>query len=162
MSPEQERQLEQEIDVALKALPELKAPQTLLLRVRAALEQGARLPWYRQSWLYWPLAVRWAVIGLLVTLFAGLCAGSWFVPQTSEYSSAVHRASGWFAIVNTLWSALNMLLTALVLMFKQLGTAVLLGCLGAVALAWVLCFGLGTACLRLAFAGRSSGPQQRE
>jgi hypothetical protein len=152
MNLDYEKKLEAAIDRELRNLPELSAPATLTRRVLAALEQRANLPWYRRSWEVWPAPVRAASFALLAVLFGGLCFGVWMVPHTEGFTVALHQVGGWFSPVVAVWNALGALATAMVLAFRQLGTGFLIGAVVAVALAWALCLGLGTACVRLAFA----------
>ena len=49
MNFESEKRLETQIDGQLKALPELMAPGTLILRVMRVIEMRLNLPWYRQA-----------------------------------------------------------------------------------------------------------------
>lgn len=154
MNSEHDEQLTAEIDRELKGLPELRAPATLLRRVNAAIEQRRRLPWYRQSWQAWPLPVRTAALVVLAVFFASLCLGVWKLPDTEGYSVASRQAAGWLTGLTTLWNAFNALITTLGQAVQQLGRGFLIGGLAAVALAWAMCLGLGTACVRLAFARR--------
>ncbi len=55
MNPEYEKQLEVDIDQHLRELPELRAPEGLILRVMQELARRAALPWYQQSWERWPV-----------------------------------------------------------------------------------------------------------
>jgi hypothetical protein len=64
------------------------------------------------------------------------------------------QAAGWFSGLTTLWNALNALVGTLAQAVQQLGRGFLIGALAAVALAWAMCLGVGTACVRLAFARR--------
>ena len=73
MTPEE---LEKFIHQNLRSLPARRAPRSLELRVMAALEQRAMIPWYHKSWSYWPapiraafLAVSTGVAGAVVTAF---------------------------------------------------------------------------------------------
>lgn len=154
MNSEHEKQLETEIDLILKSLPELRAPGTLVARVQAALELRAVRPWYRQSWQHWPLAVRFALFGFLMAFFVALCWGGWLVPRTAQFSDAVQPVTAWTASASGVLGALNTLGTAAVLVFKHMGSGFLLGCVGGVLLVWVMCVGLGTAWVRLALARR--------
>ena len=154
MNPERENQLEREVDVALKALPELEAPATLRLRVLATLEHRARLPWYRQSWQCWPGPLQVAGLVGLAMFFGALCFGGWLAPQTAVFAGLRDQVAAWASYTVALWGAANTLLAAVAMVFKQMGAGWMLGCISAVALAWGLCLGLSTACLRLAFARR--------
>jgi len=154
MNAPYEERLAAEIDQELKSLPELQAPSTLILRVSAAIAQRRRSPWYRQPWQAWPAPMRAAALVILAAFFASLCLGAWRLPDTESYSAATRHAAGWFSGLTTLWNALNALIATLAQAVHLLGRGILLGCLAAVALAWAVCLGLGTACLRLALARR--------
>ena len=154
MNPEYEERLAAEIDRELRGLPELPAPSTLIPRVSAVIAQRRSLPWYRQPWQAWPLPMRAAALVILAAFFALLCLGAWRLPGTESYLAATRHAAGWFSGLTTLWNALNALIATLAQAVQLLGRGFLLGCLAAVALAWAICLGLGTACLRLAFARR--------
>jgi hypothetical protein len=54
LSPEQ---LEKLIHSNLRALPDRRAPRSLESRVHAAIETRAALPWWKQSFAQWPVAV---------------------------------------------------------------------------------------------------------
>jgi len=154
MNSQSEERWKAEIDQQLKRLPELQAPSTLIPRVSAAIRQRRSAPWYRQPWQAWPVLLRSAALVILATFFASLCLGAWRLPDTESYLAASRHAAGWFDGLTTLWNALNALIATLAQAVQQLGRGMLIGCLAAVALAWALCLGLGTACLRLAIARR--------
>ncbi len=154
MNSEEERLLETEIDRELKALPQLQAPPTLVGRVMRSIEQRARLPWYRQSWQVWPVGVQAAAFVLLAVMFGSLCFGSWKLGQLESISSGVRQVGGWLSGIGVVWNAVQAVLTALLLLVKQLGTGVLIGCLTALAIAYAMCIGLGTVYLRLGLARR--------
>ncbi len=154
MDSEYDRRLEAEVDRVLKGLPDLQAPSTLIPRVRTTLAQRRSVPWYRQPWPAWPVPVRAAALVILAGFFGSLCLGAWRLPDTEGYLAASRHAAGWFSGLVTLWNALLALLSTLARAFEQLGRGFLVGCLAAVALAWAMCLGMGTACLRLALARR--------
>ena len=140
------------IDQELKSLPELQAPSTLIPRVSAAIEQRRSAPWYRQPWHAWPVLMRAAALVILAVFFASLCFGAWRLPDTENYLAATRHAAGWLSGLTSLWNALNALIGTLAQAVQQLGRGFLLGCLAAVALAWAMCLGLGTVCVRLVLA----------
>ena len=154
MNSDYEKQLESEVDRQLKALPPLVAPATLVARVLAVIENRAVLPWYRQSWPVWPLALRAVSLLILLGGFGALCFAGWEVSQAPSVLAAGHRIAGWFSGMNTVWNAMNALGGAVVVVAKHLGTGFIIGCLAAVALGYALCLGLGTVYVRLAFARR--------
>ncbi len=154
MNSEYNKELEAEIDRELKALPELKAPPTLVHRVLRTLEKRAATPWYRLAWQYWPGPLRAATLAVLVGCFGGLCFTAWEICQTAGYAELVRALTGWLAGAVAIYHALGTLLAAVVLVVKHLGTVFILACLTALALAWATCLGLGTVYLRLALARR--------
>ncbi len=154
MNPEYEKQLESEIDRELKGLPDLPAPGSLARRVLAGIEQRRSVPWYRQAWQNWPLPLRAGALVVLAALFGALCFAGWKLTHAQQLSIAMQQAGSWFSGITTLFNALNALGTTAVILFKHLGTGVLIGCLAAMALAWMMCLGLGTFCVRLALTRR--------
>jgi len=154
MNSEYEERLAAEIDRELKSLPELQAPSTLIRRVSAAIEQRQSAPWYCQPWEAWPVPMRAAALVILAAFFASLCLGVWKLPDTEGYVVAARHVAGLFSGLATVWNALIALVTSLAQAVSLLGRGFLLACFAAVALAWALCLGLGTACLRFALTRR--------
>ena len=154
MNPDCNKQLEAAISRELKALPELAAPTALASRVMAAIEQRARVPWYRRSWQTWPVALQAASLVVLLTLFGGLCYGGWELSQAEATTLALHRVEGWFSGLNVIGNTFNVLLNAAVVVVKKLGTGFIVTGLIIVCLGYAMCVGLGTVYYRLAFAKR--------
>jgi hypothetical protein len=154
MNSNQEKELELEIDRELKALPELPAPGTLVRRVMLALEQRRALRWYTQPWQNWPLTLRISALALLSVMFGGLCFASWQLTRAAGIAAAMQEVGGLFSGLTTVWNIINVLLGAVVIVVKHLGTGFMLGCAAIAGLGYALCMGLGTACVRLAFARR--------
>ena len=102
MNLDNDRQLELEISRELKALPELTAPASVANRVLAAIELRLNVPWYRRSWVTWPLALRMASLAAMLAMFGGLCLAGWEVSRTETIMSATHRAGQWFSGLNTI------------------------------------------------------------
>ena len=154
MKPEYEKELEAEIDRELKGLPELPAPDTLTSRVMLAIESRAKVAWYRQPWQMWPAALRMGSLMLLLALFGGLCFAGWRLAQGEAFIGATHKLGQWLSGVSALGNTLNVLLGAVVLAVKQLGTGFIVAALAALAIGYAICLGLGTVCVRIAFARR--------
>jgi hypothetical protein len=154
MNPDYERNLERQIDRALKALPELPAPNTLCARVMAAVAARQALPWYRQPWQNWSLTWRAVSMTFLLLSFGGFCVAAWQLTQAAGYTAAMAEVKQVFSGIGLIWHTVEVLLGALVLVCKQLGTAFMIGCLVAVGIGYAICVGLGTVCVRLALAHR--------
>ena len=154
MNENKNSQLEAAVDRELKALPNLRGPQTLLPRVMAVIEQRAGLPWYRRAWQTWPLPLQAVSMLVLLVAFAGLCLGSWQLVHAPAVASATSEASGWFRMLSTTLSTLGVLANALALAVRSLGPLVLLGIMMALLLGYAACVGFGTLYVRLAFARR--------
>lgn len=69
-------ELEKFINRTLRALPDRRAPRSLESRVLAAIATQQHLPWWRQSFVHWPLAARAAFLvftAVLAAAFVALC-----------------------------------------------------------------------------------------
>ena len=146
-----DKKLEIKIDRELKALPELPAPPSLLVRVMAAISAMANLPWYRRSWATWPGRFRWSSLVALLALFGGLCYGGWGVSN-----AAAPAISQKVSMATTLWNGLHDLETAIIMGFRHLGTGTIVGIGVALVLSYVMVLALGAVYFRLAFSPSKS------
>jgi hypothetical protein len=80
-------------------------------------------------------------------------AGGWLA-QGEVFISATHKVGGWLSGASALGNAVGILLGALALAVKQLGTEFIVAALVAVAIGYAICLGVGSVCVRLAFARR--------
>jgi hypothetical protein len=154
MNLDNDKQLDLAISRELKTLPELTAPVSVANRVRAAIELRLNVPWYRRSWVTWPLALRMASLAAMLALFGGLCLAGWELSRTEPIMSAMHRAGQWFSGLNTIGSVMNILAGSAALVVKKLGTIFIVACLVGAGLVYAIFLGLGTVYFRLAFAKR--------
>ena len=154
MNPHDENRLEAAIDRELKALPNLRAPETLVPRVMATIEQRAALPWYRRAWQTWPLPLQAAAMLVLLAVFGSVCVASWQVVHTPAFASVSREVGSVFSFLGTVWRTVSVLLSAVALAFKSLGSAVVIGSVAALLFGYAMCVGFGTAYVRLAFARR--------
>ncbi len=154
MNGDYEKDLELEIDRALKGLPELRAPSSLAGRVMAKIHSPALVPWYRLSWQQWPVALRLSSLATMLLLFGAVGFELWKLQQYAAASGPATQVASWFAVVGALWNAINAVAAALVFAIKQFGTGIIVGCLAGLALAWATCLGLGTVYVRLALSKR--------
>src|ERR1041385_6739296 len=139
MNLDYERHLEGQIHRELMKLPELLAPRDLIARVMAAIEARFNLPWYKQSWEIWPLALRGLSLIILLGLFGGLCLGSWKLSHVESFATALQRPLNWVSGFGAFYHAITVLLNAGILFLKQLGSGIVVGCLAALALGYAMC-----------------------
>src|SRR5690349_15339410 len=128
MNSDYHKKLELEIDRELKALPELVAPASLSRRVLDSILKQQALPWYQQSWLHWPMPLRWLAISFLSLLFGALCLASWQLTRAAGISAALQELGELFSGLNTLWNLIGVLLGAVVVVAKHLGTGFIIAC----------------------------------
>ena len=152
MNTELDKRLEAEIGRELSGLPELAAPDDLASRVMGAIQRRATLPWHRRSWQTWPAVLQAASLFILAAMFAALCFGAWKLGQTETVTTASLQAGEWIAGVNAIGKTLLVLLNAVVVVVKNLGTWFIVLCLVMWALGYAACVGLGTMLVRFAFA----------
>ena len=155
MNSDYDKILELELDRELKALPELEAPATLSQRVMECIRRRHALRWYEQSWQHWPLPLRWLTISLLSLLFGALCVASWQLTRAAGMSAALQELGELFSGVNTLLNLINVLLSAVVVVAKHLGTGFIIACFAIAGLGYAACLTAGAAWVRLVGVPRS-------
>jgi len=142
-SPDFEK-LERLIHENLRALPGREAPRTLETRVLMALERRAALPWWRRSYIHWPVGLRCAFILLLAAAAAAVLAfsGSQVPAQAaSELALRFPWISFLHSIGANLWETGGLVFDAIPAAWLYGGVAVLVLC-------YALLFGLGAAAYR--------------
>jgi hypothetical protein len=154
MKPDPEYELERQVDRVLKRLPEIPAPRTLMPRVLAMVRTRAGLPWYRQSWQAWPMPLQVATIFVLLLSFGGFCFAAWGLSRAAGYAAVRQEIGEMFSGLAVVGNVLGVLFTAIRLAVEKLGTAFIIGCFAAAALAYSVFIGLGTVYVRLAFSQR--------
>ena len=154
MNSDYEHQLERAIDRELRGLPPVTAPSTLTARILAAIAQTAALPWYRRSWLSWSPGVRMTCFTILAVVFAGICLAAWQFPHSGVGSYCLAKGQGMLSVAATFLNAIHVLLGAIGMAVRQMGSVFLFGCVAAVIMGYLLCIGLGTVTLRLAWSRR--------
>ena len=137
--------LEEQIQRALRGLPELSAPDTLAPRVMAAIRAQAARPWWQQSWAAWPQKIQTAALALLAFVAVALSlAGGWIWQGAS-----LPQLTG-----SSLPALGDTLLNTALSLFRYAGTTWLLIGLAAVMLMYLTCVGVGTLCFRLVISKR--------
>lgn len=154
MNPNDHRKLEHFVSEAFRDLPARRAPSSLELRVQAEIARRAALPWWRKSFLSWPLAARAAfvvVCGLVVRFVLMAIASPSAVSATAQVKARVQSDFVWL-------DAARALLTALVHSVEAICSAIpalwLYGGAAVFIALYIALFGLGAAAYRTLYASR--------
>jgi hypothetical protein len=145
-------ELERQVHLVLRSLPQRRAPEQLTARVLEELARRAALPWWRRSFRHWPwlmrsvfLAVCLGLIGASVLGVAGVSAHVPGLAGAVRGAAQLHVAGGIGQIATALHAALASL-SALVRALPATWLEAIALIAGA---AYVLLFGLGAAAYRL-------------
>ena len=105
--------LERFVGQVLKAQPLRKAPPALEARVFVAIAQRAARPWWRESFLHWPIPARVAFLlasfGIVKLALMGvmwLITDTQAAPVVTRSVSAYEHAAGFVATLRSLVSTL--------------------------------------------------------
>jgi hypothetical protein len=148
MSDRVEERLEQWLDGELKKLPDLPAPETLLVRVMGAVHERSVRPWWRCSWQAWPPGLQVvALLMLLATAGAVSCLGAVAVDEIRMFGPETVLGS-WFEPFRVGLNLLGTMWGAALLVFEAGGQQLLVVTLMFVLGIYAACVGLGTACTR--------------
>ena len=153
-SPDPNEKLERLIHRTLRELPPRRAPHSLESRVMAELERRAALPWWRQSFMHWPVAARVAFIvtsaGIVkVVLMAVVWAMADF--DTAQFTAAFSPQFAWLQsgldLVATLFNAGGAIFHSIPPLWLY-GTATVLAAM------YAALFGIGAAAYRTLHSSR--------
>ena len=154
MNPSDEQKLATLIHRTLRDLPPRPAPHTLEARVQAELDRRAALPWWRQSYAYWPLAARCGFLAVSggaarLVLMAGIRAVAGFdAAPLSE--TIVSRYAAVEAVATTATSLAHIAEN----LFHAIPPLWLYSGLGFLAIAYAMLFGLSAVAYRTICANR--------
>ena len=150
-SPEQ---LEKLIHQTLRSLPAQRAPHSLEARVLAAIEARAALPWWKQSFVRWPLAARVAFfVGSAGVAKLGLMGVVWAMAgfDRVQFTSAFSTQFTWIQTTSAVVANVGDFFG---LLYRSIPPLWLYGGLAFVALMYAALFGLGAAAYRTLYANR--------
>jgi hypothetical protein len=153
-TPDPQEKLERLIQQTLREQPPRRAPRSLEQRVLAEIERRAALPWWRKSFVHWPVAARAG----FVVLCAGLVklawtAGVWVTTgaDTARFREAFAQPFSWMesglAVVNAIMGFIE-------IMLRNIPPLWLYGGLVFFASMYAALFGLGAAAFRALRAER--------
>ena len=154
MNPHDEQKLERLIHRTLRELPSRKAPATLEERVMAEIARRAALPWYRQSFAHWPIAVRAVfVLGCAATVGAIWSATLWAAGgfEVAQLRVALASQLGWIESARALAGAVASFCE---IVLRNIPALWLYGTLTVAGALYATFFGLGAAAYRSLYAHR--------
>jgi hypothetical protein len=154
MNPQDEHKLERLIHRTLLDLPSRKAPATLEERVMAELARRAALPWWKQSFVHWPVAARagFVVVSALmigVLWNATLWAFGGF--EAAQLRVAFATQLGWLENARVVLGAVASFFE---IILRNIPALWLYGTLTVGAALYAAFFGLGAAAYRSLYAHR--------
>lgn len=145
MTPEE---LEKFIHQQLRGLPDRPAPRSLESRVMAALQHQAVIPWYHQSWSYWPAPLRMAFLVVAVGATVAVLAGFYLGFNAPEASAVVAQASERLSIFSRIYHVANWISAFCTQVVGSIPPLVLYAGLAVIAAIYATFLGLGAAAYR--------------
>ena len=155
MEPLNPEKLEQSVHDALRALPDRRAPVSLVARVQAEIERRAAIPWWHKSYAYWP---SWARGTFLAGAGAGVVALMVFVMVNLNGGLDGSRLGGavspWIDFARRAYGVGGWIADMVSLVISSVPPLWLYGGLAAVAAAYLSLVGLGATAYRLLWSHR--------
>jgi hypothetical protein len=150
ISPESDRNLEQFIHRTLRDQPPRRAPRSLEQRVLAEIERRAALPWWRQDFVHWPIAMR----GVFLAASAALAAALVWVLAGLDTTRVVNTVTADFAWVANVRGVAESIVNFGAIVVRGISPVWLYG--GAITIVglYAALVGLGTAAYRTLYSNR--------
>ena len=147
---DEQARLERTVNRWLSGQPLRQAPATLADRVLAQLEHRAALPWWRHSFLRWPVAAR---IGFLLLAIGAtksvLVLSQWGITRLDLVKASAAPEVNW---LHSLTGVLSGTGNLLMLVVNSLSTTWLYGAGIVLAALYVTLFGLGATAYRTLYS----------
>jgi hypothetical protein len=151
MKPPSDRdaQLERWVQRTLQDLPARPAPRSLEARVLAEIAQRAAQPWWRKSFVHWPVAARAVfLLAMVAVVKAVLMAAVWSLAgfDTAEFRAATAQPSLWIEHSIAIFNAATGFVE---IMLRNIPPLWIYGTLAFLAAMYAALFGLGAAAYRM-------------
>lgn len=149
MSDRAEERIEKWLDGELKKLPELSAPESLLVRVMGTIQERSHRPWWRRSWQGWPPGLQVVAFLLLLVTAGGVSyLGAVAIDEIRVFGAETVLGS-WFEPLEVGLDLMGTVWRAALLVFQAGGHQLLVVTVLFVLGIYVACLGLGTVCTRV-------------
>lgn len=144
--------LENLIHQTLRSLPERRAPRSLEGRVLAAIAARQALPWWKQSFRAWPVAVRGAFVVGSCALVAAL-AFAWVLygPQQVDLAQTFARP---LALIESMRGAVRAIVDFGAIVLRHVPALWLYGAIAGFVGLYATLFGVGATAYRTLYANR--------
>ena len=107
MKPSNPEDLEKWVHQTLQSLPDRQAPRSLESSVWGAIEARQALPWWRQSFAHWPVAIRAVFLIFTGTLAVSLMALFLNVGPVFDSVASRPEAQMFTALINNLGAKIH-------------------------------------------------------
>lgn len=152
MNYKPQQDFDEPLDRALKSLPDLQAPHTLMPRVVRAIAERREMRWYNLPWHAWSPALQTLSMVFLVGSFVAFCYAAWRLSYAAGQTETMAELRDLFSSASVLWRALNILAGSALVVVKQFGAGVLALIAFGMFAAYATCVGAGTMLWRLAWS----------
>ncbi len=147
-----QRSLEKAIDDLCKQQPLRKAPADLYSRVMREVQLRKALPWWRKSFLHWPLMMQVAfVLAALVTAKLALVCTDWVSSHWFASSKVVKESASLIQGADTVITVSHSVSSSL---SHAIPASWLYAALGIGAFLYLVLFGVGVATYKTLYAAR--------
>jgi hypothetical protein len=153
--PEYQDRLERLIDQELKRLPALQVPESLLQRVKSAIEEEQCKPWWQKPWTAWPRAIQAFFMASLLALAGSLVYALSLAPTDASAQWISTRLAGPFSAMDSAFNIALTLLNAVLLVLQTAVSSWLMVAILSVTILYAASVALGVAWFRNALTRRS-------
>lgn len=137
----------------LMKLPERPAPETLITRVLARIEERKR-HWWKQPWANWPFLARVISLPAMLLCAASFVFGLWLLFKLNVRDWVMTQADDLFRLLVPTWEFSLALMNALLLSLRSLEPHWILLSATIAFLMYLTCVAVGTVCFRVALQKR--------
>ena len=150
MNPPDNEKLERLVHVTLRGVPSHRAPRSLEDRVFAEIERRALLPWWRKSFLHWPVAAR---VAFIVISLGFVMATVWALASfnAGQLQTVFSSQFAWLDSIKSVFGAIGGFFE---IMLRSIPPVWFYGSLVFFAAMYAALFGLGAAAYRTLYAQR--------
>jgi hypothetical protein len=153
--PEYQDRLERLIDDELKRLPPVQAPESLLERVIAAIEEERGKPWWQKPWTAWPRGVQSFFIASLFGLGASLVYALSHASTGASAQWISLKMAGPSAALDTAFNVFVTLFNAFFLLLQTAAGSWLIVAVASITILYAASVALGVAWFRVALSRRN-------